>query len=163
MRAVLTGMLGAVLAAASTLALANEPTCQATRAVVKAVSDAESVYNPDKAPPARPDLVGKEFRITRLTQIDRFIRLEPGDYKRNAGHETVELTGKAGRLILRADYLPRTTPAIGYSSYPGSAPKAPKFDGKPDRKTKVRVGEQYAHHITSGPLANMSLDVTACR
>src|SRR4051812_43345120 len=67
--------------------LANGPACRATRAVVKAAFDPQSVFNPDRAGPARPDLVGKEFRITRLTQIDKFVRLEPGDYKRNAGHE----------------------------------------------------------------------------
>src|SRR4051794_32519426 len=161
MRAVWGGVVGTGLAAGPVLA--NGPACRATRAGVKAAFDPQSVFNPDRAGPARPDLVGKEFQITRLTQIDKFVRLEPGDYKRNAGHETVELTGKAGRFVLRADYLPRTTPAIGYSSYSALAPKAPRFDGRPYRKVTAQVGEQYAHHITSGPLANMSLDVVACR
>jgi hypothetical protein len=161
MHSVCVGIVGAVLGVAP--ALANEPACRATRAVVKTIDSSESPYGAGGTGLKRPDLVGKEFRITRITRLDKMRQIEPGDYLRNQGHETVELMGKTGRFILRVDYLPRTTPAVGISSWAASSSGAPAFDGAPYRKAKVQVGDQYAHFISDGPLANMSLSVVACR
>ena len=134
--------------------------CPETRAVLKATHNPESAFNPEGGV-KRPDLVGKQFRVLRIVRRSD-LKAAPDDTSREAGYEAVQISGAAGRFVLKRQYLPRSSPAEAVSSWPAGGAGAPALAGR-GKPEVVAVGDAYVHMIEDGPLAGLILDVVGCR
>jgi hypothetical protein len=99
---------------------------------------------------ARPDLLGKEFRIQGLQRRQR--------------QKLVQLKSGTERFLLEETVTPRSLPGTTYASFATTDPNKPKIAGKryplPEPKT---FAEDYAYNIYSGPLSGLALNIKGCR
>lgn len=153
MRAIFLGLVGAVLASAGAQA-----GCPVDRAVLVLV-DQKSEYFLNE-PLARPDLVGKTFRISRYVEAPK-ISVSPrnGD-RRNVGYEAYQIRNGRETLVIKRNHIdgsPALTVAsagkdqsrIGEIDWARCSKKVPEFDG--------------AELVNFGPLSALTIEIKSCR
>lgn len=94
MRAVLVGLVGAVLAVGSAAA----GSCPIDRGVFQAL---DTGWHYLGLPVERPDLAGAKFKVTRYTDVKKWVSHNGG--KRDVGYEAVRLEGKAGSFVIKKE------------------------------------------------------------
>lgn len=140
MRAVVFGLIGAVLAVGG--ALAETKSCPETRAVVAAVDHKWAGY--EDYPIGNVALIGREFRVLKRTS--------------GPAPRTEHLFLKSGGevYVLRSEWTPRTTGTL-YTSTTARAKNRPAI------KPKVVEVESFpTTTIFSGPLKGLTLQVKSC-
>lgn len=142
MRALLIGLAGvlAVIGGAE----AGEQ-CSETQAILQAVP--AQYQGPQKA--ARPDLVGRDFRVVRVLGAN------------NKWTKVLLLSDGAEQFVLGLIVTPRTVPGSFYASWTVSDPTRPRLTKK--LSAEPIDGDQYAYLIQKGPMAGLELNVTGCR
>lgn len=139
MRAMLVGVIGAVLAVGAAQAGAS---CPETKSVLVAVDHKWAGY--EDYPVTNPDLIGREFKVVKRTI---------GPVRRT---EHLLLTSSGKSYVLRSEWAPRTTGTLYTSTLarPRSRPTiAPKT---------VTIGSFPTTTIFDGPLKGLTLQVKSC-
>ena len=143
MRAIVFGLLGAVLAVGAADARKN-PNPDS----VKRCSVSERTFTVERAalvPEARlahPDLIGRAVHVVRTA---------------SDGHwDAVEISDGSRAFVVRFDVTPHATPAVMGSSWEGSTGRGV------DWSSKHAVGPITSAGIYDGPLAGLSLSEGAC-
>lgn len=144
MRAVVLGLVGAVLAAGG--ARAGECDLRKTEFVVKP----SGARYAEVFKVQRPDLIGQRFRVVRT-----------GDGNDWAA---VRLKGDAGEFVVRAEVSPHTTPAIGASSWGGAEGRRIAWNNRPSKPNGLLSCEIGTDCVTptDGPLTSLTLSPMSC-
>lgn len=156
MRAVVFGLIGAVLAVGG----AQAASCPITRATVT-IKDTGVGYG-GVVRVQRPDLVGKTFAVTRYASRRKAHFSKPIGANKLLGYEGYELKGAAGTLHVMRDHVdgsPAVTP-VSWASGTKSTYGAIRWGGGPPER--VKVGQDLDYYM-DGPLSALTAEVTACR
>lgn len=155
MRAVLVGLVGAVLLGGAAQAAS---TCPITQATLR-VKDDGTRYAGQQV--ERPDLVGKTFRVTRYTEQRKKHFSSAIGADKLLGYEGYEIKGDAGAFHVMRDHVdgsPAVTPLSWAADAKSEYGEIKWGAGRPER---VKVG-QSVDYLYAGPLTSLILEVSAC-
>lgn len=144
MRALVLGLVGVVMAAGG--AVADPISCRSETSLMLVAKASDEAGG---SAVSRPDLIGKEFTVIRVSKGPR--------------EKVALLSGGGERIVLQEIVTPRSAPATHYVSFMPNDPKAPRLraSGKSDKGGQYQP--DYAHEVFGGPLSGLALDVKGCR
>ena len=156
MRAVLVGLVGAVLAVGG----AQAASCPITKATVT-IKDTKQEYG-GVVKVGRPDLVGQTFRVSRYASRRELVHSAATGADKRLGYEGYELVGLNKALTVKRDYVdgsPAVTPLSWMSGSPSNYGSVKWGGGRPER---VEVGQDLDYFF-DGPLSALTAQVSSCR
>ncbi|WP_336492104.1 hypothetical protein [Methylobacterium nigriterrae] len=152
MRAVIVGLVGAVLAAGG----AQAKVCRLDGLEVVATSRGGDNVN--------PELIGARFKVVKKASAFKTIPDEMGSLgTMTTGWIEAELNGVQGRYVVHQSYIPHSSPWIGAGSTTADDPDVKTKWGKRDRAGERKLFERDGtFDVYSGPLAGLTLEPTNC-